>query len=84
MTSTTLRELIGSDQTPATLADAALLLVDFQNTYTEGVMELEGSAAAGATPRPSWSGPAPPERRSYTSSIAVTTSRRRRDRSSPP
>ncbi|MER5814799.1 isochorismatase family protein [Streptomyces californicus] len=42
MTSTTLRELIGSDQTPATLADAALLLVDFQNTYTEGVMELEG------------------------------------------
>ncbi|MFH9609656.1 isochorismatase family protein [Streptomyces sp. NPDC017448] len=42
MSSTTLREVIGLDQTPATLADAVLLLVDYQNTYTEGVMELEG------------------------------------------
>jgi nicotinamidase-related amidase len=39
---TTLRELSGFDQTPATLAEATLLLVDYQNTYTRGVMELEG------------------------------------------
>ncbi|MCG3750826.1 cysteine hydrolase family protein [Amycolatopsis sp. Poz14] len=38
----TLRELNGLDQTPATLADATLILVDYQNTYTRGVMELEG------------------------------------------
>ncbi|WP_409185177.1 cysteine hydrolase family protein [Amycolatopsis sp. VS8301801F10] len=37
----TLRELNGLDQTPATLADATLILVDYQNTYTRGVMELE-------------------------------------------
>ncbi|WP_228995019.1 isochorismatase family protein [Streptomyces sp. DH8] len=42
MSSTTLRDVIGLDQTPATLADAVLILVDYQNTYTEGVMELEG------------------------------------------
>ncbi|MEV0363481.1 isochorismatase family protein [Nocardia fusca] len=49
---TTLRELNGFDQTPATLAEATLLLVDYQNTYTRGVMELDGwepalDAAAG-------------------------------------
>ncbi|GAA1032994.1 MULTISPECIES: cysteine hydrolase family protein [Amycolatopsis] len=38
----TLRELNGLDQTPATLADATLILVDYQNTYTRGVMELDG------------------------------------------
>ncbi|MFI5500040.1 cysteine hydrolase family protein [Nocardia asteroides] len=37
---TTLRELNGFDQTPATLADSTLILVDYQNTYTQGVMEL--------------------------------------------
>ena len=42
MTRTTLRELNGLDQTPATLADSTLILVDYQNTYTRGVMELEG------------------------------------------
>ncbi|MEU4268779.1 cysteine hydrolase family protein [Streptomyces sp. NPDC026092] len=40
--STTLRELNGFDNTPASLADAALILVDYQNTYTRGVMELDG------------------------------------------
>ncbi|MFC4374100.1 isochorismatase family protein [Nocardia halotolerans] len=40
MTSTTLRELNGFDETPATLADSTLILVDYQNTYTQGVMEL--------------------------------------------
>lgn len=42
MTTTTLRELNGFDQTPASLADATLILIDYQNTYTRGVMELAG------------------------------------------
>ncbi|MEU9303171.1 isochorismatase family protein [Streptomyces sp. NPDC048269] len=42
MATTTLRELNGFDQTPASLADATLILVDYQNTYTRGVMELTG------------------------------------------
>ncbi|MDH6132895.1 nicotinamidase-related amidase [Kitasatospora sp. MAA4] len=46
MATTTLRELNGLDQTPATLADATLILVDYQNTYTTGVMELTGWAPA--------------------------------------
>ncbi|MGV9286152.1 isochorismatase family protein [Streptomyces sp. NPDC003719] len=43
---TTLRKLNGLDETPATLSDATLILVDYQNTYTEGVMELDGWKAA--------------------------------------
>ncbi|MEV8126278.1 cysteine hydrolase family protein [Streptomyces sp. NPDC085944] len=39
---TTLRELNKLGETPATLSDATLILVDYQNTYTEGVMELDG------------------------------------------
>ena len=39
---TTLRNLNGFDQTPASLSNATLILVDYQNTYTKGVMELEG------------------------------------------
>ncbi|MER8041444.1 isochorismatase family protein [Streptomyces sp. NPDC094032] len=46
MTSTTLRDLNGFDRTPASLADATLLLIDYQNTYTRGVMELDGWEAA--------------------------------------
>ncbi|MEU9121584.1 cysteine hydrolase family protein [Streptomyces sp. NPDC048506] len=42
MPTTTLRELNGFDQTPASLAGATLILVDYQNTYTRGVMELAG------------------------------------------
>lgn len=42
MTTTTLRRLNGLDDTPAVLADATLVLVDYQNTYTRGVMELDG------------------------------------------
>ncbi|MFE3545265.1 cysteine hydrolase family protein [Nocardia sp. NPDC059177] len=42
MTSTTLRQLNGFDETPATLADSTLILIDYQNTYTQGVMELTG------------------------------------------
>ncbi|GGT01598.1 isochorismatase family protein [Streptomyces cinerochromogenes] len=46
MPTTTLRALNGLDQTPASLADSTLILVDYQNTYTRGVMELEGWEAA--------------------------------------
>ncbi len=42
MSKTTLRELSGLDATPASPADATLILVDYQNTYTRGVMELSG------------------------------------------
>lgn len=46
MATTTLRELNGFDQTPASLADATLIMVDYQNTYTRGVMELTGWQSA--------------------------------------
>ncbi|MEW2284315.1 isochorismatase family protein [Streptomyces sp. NPDC047841] len=46
MPSTTLRDLNGFDQTPASLAGSTLILVDYQNTYTRGVMELDGWQAA--------------------------------------
>lgn len=46
MSRTTLRQLNGLEDTPATLADATLVLVDYQNTYTEGVMELDNWQAA--------------------------------------
>ncbi|MFI7528060.1 hypothetical protein [Nocardia salmonicida] len=43
MTSTTLRELNGFDQTPASLTNnSTLILVDYQDTYTQGIMELTG------------------------------------------
>ena len=42
MPSPTLRSLAGADETPAALGDATLILVDYQNTYTRGVMELTG------------------------------------------
>ncbi|GAB1335268.1 cysteine hydrolase family protein [Streptomyces sp. E-15] len=46
MPSTTLRALNDLDGTPAALAASTLILVDYQNTYTRGVMELEGWEAA--------------------------------------
>ncbi|WP_052868420.1 cysteine hydrolase family protein [Streptomyces niger] len=46
MPTTTLRQVNGFDETPASLADATLIMVDFQNTYTRGVMELTGWRAA--------------------------------------
>ncbi|MET8682677.1 isochorismatase family protein [Streptomyces sp. NPDC004732] len=42
MSRTTLRELNGFDQEPAKLTGSTLILIDFQNTYTQGVMELDG------------------------------------------
>ena len=38
----TLRQLVGLADQPATLADSTLIMIDCQNTYTQGVMELEG------------------------------------------
>ncbi|MGW9043190.1 isochorismatase family protein [Streptomyces lydicus] len=46
MATTTLRELNGLDRTPASLADATLILIDYQNTYTTGVLELTGWESA--------------------------------------
>ncbi|MFE1023503.1 cysteine hydrolase family protein [Streptomyces sp. NPDC058818] len=46
MPRTTLRRLNGFDDTPAKLAESTLVLVDYQNTYTTGVMELDGWQAA--------------------------------------
>ncbi|WP_318205482.1 cysteine hydrolase family protein [Streptomyces sp. SCL15-4] len=42
MPRTTLRQLNGFDETPAKLADSTVVLIDYQNTYTTGVMELDG------------------------------------------
>ncbi|WP_328911170.1 isochorismatase family protein [Streptomyces sp. NBC_00234] len=46
MPRTTLRRLNGFDDTPPKLADSTLVLIDYQNTYTTGVMELDGWQAA--------------------------------------
>lgn len=40
--SRTLRDLTGLGYTPARVANSALILIDCQNTYREGVMQLEG------------------------------------------
>jgi nicotinamidase-related amidase len=42
----TLRALSGMPATPAGLSDSTLIMIDCQNTYTQGVMELDGVAAA--------------------------------------
>ena len=39
---TTLREVAGLGQAPASLKDAALIMVDCQNTYRRGIMQLTG------------------------------------------
>ncbi|WP_229911910.1 isochorismatase family protein [Streptomyces lanatus] len=39
---TTLRGLNGLPDEPASLGSATLIMVDYQNTYTRGVMELDG------------------------------------------
>ncbi|WP_265447357.1 isochorismatase family protein [Flexivirga meconopsidis] len=46
MSRTTLRQLNKFDDAPAPLADSTLIMVDYQNTYTTGVMELDGWEAA--------------------------------------
>jgi nicotinamidase-related amidase len=42
----TLRSLTGMPSAPAALADSTLVMIDCQNTYTEGVMALEGVSEA--------------------------------------
>jgi len=42
MVRTTLRQLNDFDETPARLGHSTLIMIDFQNTYTKGVMELDG------------------------------------------
>ncbi|OLT96087.1 cysteine hydrolase family protein [Mycobacterium syngnathidarum] len=46
MSRPTLRELASLPAMPARLADSTLVLIDCQNTYTQGIMELEGVQAA--------------------------------------
>lgn len=41
MANPTLRELTGMNPNPAPIADSALVLIDCQQTYREGVMQLE-------------------------------------------
>ncbi|MGK5551381.1 isochorismatase family protein [Actinomadura kijaniata] len=44
--SRSLRDVIGLDGRPPRLADAALVMIDFQNTYRTGVMALDGAEPA--------------------------------------
>ncbi|MGO1500129.1 MAG: cysteine hydrolase family protein [Marinobacter sp.] len=44
--STTLRELNGLSFAPSSLSESALIMIDYQNTYLEGVMKLEGGDEA--------------------------------------
>jgi len=39
--SETLRNLVGLPKDPASLAESTLIMIDIQNTYTRGIMELE-------------------------------------------
>lgn len=39
---TTLRDLVGLGHQPTSLKDAALVMIDCQNTYRRGIMQLEG------------------------------------------
>ena len=43
--SKTLREITGLGHVPGTIGKSALILIDCQNTYREGLMQLEGSRA---------------------------------------
>jgi nicotinamidase-related amidase len=46
MSNATLRSLMGLPTAPAGIGESALIMVDLQNTYTHGVMALEGADAA--------------------------------------
>ena len=43
---TTLRALADLPQSPVSLAESTLIMIDCQNTYTRGVMELDGVQSA--------------------------------------
>ncbi len=38
----TIREIAGLPEAPANLSDSALIMIDCQNTYREGIMQLQG------------------------------------------
>ena len=42
----TIREIAGLPDTPANLSQSALVMIDCQNTYREGIMQLEGVESA--------------------------------------
>ncbi len=42
MSNPTLRNLVGLPNTPHRLSESALILIDCQNTYRQGIMQLEG------------------------------------------
>ena len=46
MSQVTLRGLLGLGDEPAALRDSALIMIDCQNTYRRGVMQLEGAEDA--------------------------------------
>lgn len=46
MENATLRQMGGLVDQPAALADSTLVMIDCQNTYTQGVLELDGVQAA--------------------------------------
>ncbi len=46
ITSVTLRELVGLGLAPSALKDAALIMIDCQNTYRQGLMQLTNVEAA--------------------------------------
>ncbi|NWO05972.1 MAG: cysteine hydrolase [Alteromonadaceae bacterium] len=39
---TTLRDLVGLGHTPSAISESALIIIDAQNTYREGILQLEG------------------------------------------
>ncbi len=43
---TTLRNLVGLPKEPAALSESSLIMIDLQNTYTRGVMELANVQSA--------------------------------------
>ncbi len=43
---TTIREIAGLDNNPSAIDNSALIIIDAQNTYLEGVMKLEGVETA--------------------------------------
>lgn len=43
---TTLRDLVGLGNAASNISDSALIIIDAQNTYREGIMKLEGVEAA--------------------------------------
>ena len=73
---TTLRHLVGLTDRPAAMADSTLIMIDCQNTYTRGVLELEGVQAALGQAASFWSARAARGSRSSTSCTTPERARR--------